>query len=1254
MDLTMERARRLQIRQLGPELTCHLCHGYFVDAFTVVECLHSFCKACIVQHVKRSSECPRCGLQLNKARLAAAIRPDQTLQSVVYKLVPRLFNEEMQRRRDFYKNQDHSLRDRSLSPERRGDVSSQQFVYTLTEPISFSLEFARIGFRDGERTDLPSVRYFQAPAGLGISQLKKLLRLKHGLRPRDAKVDILYKGQVVPDDLSVMDVACQYNWDRAAPMAFFYRWTRKRAASTAASTSASTVDPTAPPTKRSKNSCTVPEARAVSEAVRVEAVTREKEEQQVDKKQTRLEGGARLGASPLRKVGSKLSGATVNGRHSLTAGEAVPTPQSPEKVASGPKTADTADTRAAVTPRKGSDSDVPQGFTGQSADPDTKPSVTSQDGSNNMERPGASEQSVAANPGPQPDPSGRDSHPSTLLTNGGAAASGGVCTTSAPGWSGSDRGGGGATRCTPSEPSALLDQQGTTAEENAGTSREVGGDHHGRGPTANGKCLNVQSANAAPEQLTHQANKMSKSGFGTPKQDKSMEKGDTMTNVDQAKETRKTTNWEDGGKGERQINGASNLGAQRNGHNRSLSGSSCSERKTLKDKRIKRIAGHFSSPHDKSKDTTYTSLSSNGTSVSRKTLNPSAKECALEPGEILKSPEKSGKPPVASNGLQARSTTDSMKRALDVISPSSTAPSRFATSSSERSSTTPTPHSRQFFSREANVPRRNKSGNEDPASVGTPSPSSALKDGGSAARMPIDVYDFDDEAEENASIRLRILSPTKELVGDYSKRQKLQRPPEKGFFNGHETKKQKHNGTQSKDHSLPLTGTSASTPPINTHPAHSESHLVHRPHPSNPLAGTVPQQHVLPDASTVPPQRPAPPGTPGVSAPHRSPPSPAPAPAPAPAQRPAAPAGGQPSAVPPSPRRSLASLPALRPIGAGAIPLMTGQLDQFLWLVSQSAVSHPNGSWRLPADASALLSRATAPSQPASGKPIRPKPTQRKPSGDAKQSSQVKSASQSNFTTQTNGSQPATYSVQNSNATASSTSVQDKSMKNGRKTPHQASPLQQSASLKASGISSGYPSDGMLSEEVSITRIPRSANGSASGRPSPSPAPADHPCSPAGRATADGSVTIEKIRAAPASQPQPARPPNSPKLLAIAESLAMKQIQAAAGKTPPPVSAAPPPSALGSLLSLSQSQQLGVSRQPSAGDQSAARCRPVSGSAARRQIPNPALLHQQSQGRLTVLNVLPAEAAGTGSCSGSSTSSGSLARMERLTNSLGR
>ncbi|KAF0313328.1 hypothetical protein FJT64_016148 [Amphibalanus amphitrite] len=348
--------------------------------------------------------------------------------------------------------------------------------------------------------------------------------------------------------------------------------------------------------------------------------------------------------------------------------------------------------------------------------------------------------------------------------------------------------------------------------------------------------------------------------------------------------------------------------------------------------------------------------------------------------------------------------------------------------------------------------------------------------------------------------------------------------------------------------------------------------------------------------------------------------------------RPAAPAGGQPSAVPPSPRRSLASLPALRPIGAGAIPLMTGQLDQFLWLVSQSAVSHPNGSWRLPADASALLSRATAPSQPASGKPIRPKPTQRKPSGQMKHSAQ-------------------------GNSTVSTASAAHP--KSGLQVPSSAaSPVAQRTMPQQYRLSSTQGIQNLVTNEITITKIPNtSRNGtssSTSGRPSPSPAPADHPCSPAGRATADGSVTYREDprRAGFAAAAGPAA--NSPKLLAIAESLAMKQIQAAAGKTPPPVSAAPPPSALGSLLSLSQSQQLGVSRQLSAGDQSAARCRPVSGSAARRQIPNPALLHQQSQGRLTVLNVPPAEVAGTGSGSGSSTSSGSLARMERLTNSLGR
>ena len=336
-----------------------------------------------------------------------------------------------------------------------------------------------------------------------------------------------------------------------------------------------------------------------------------------------------------------------------------------------------------------------------------------------------------------------------------------------------------------------------------------------------------------------------------------------------------------------------------------------------------------------------------------------------------------------------------------------------------------------------------------------------------------------------------------------------------------------------------------------------------------------------------------------------------------------------PSPVPASPRRSLACLPDLRPIGAGAIPLMTGQLDRFLRMVSRSAVSQPNGSWRLPADASSLLSRAAAPTQPAPGKPIQPKPVQGQTPGQTRPTVQARSG------------------VQNKPVQA----------KHGvhHKQPTAAKQVPQKALNQKYRLSSTHGIQNLVTNEITITKIPntsRAASSSPGGRLAPSPLPAE-PCRspgsgpPASRVTADGSVTIEKVRAAQ-PPPGPARPPNSPKLLAIAESLAMRKIQSQqrppeSGTGPAPTTAAPP-SALSGLLSQPAPQRVLEAGPP--------RGRPAaSGSSARRQIPNPALLHRQSQGRLSVLNVPPAETAGG---SGSGSGSASLARMERLTNSLGR
>lgn len=82
---------------LNDYITCKICKGYLIDAVTVSECLHSFCKTCLVLHFtdKHSKACPKCDLIVHKAKPLLNIRPDPMLQDIVYKLVPGLFKSKL-------------------------------------------------------------------------------------------------------------------------------------------------------------------------------------------------------------------------------------------------------------------------------------------------------------------------------------------------------------------------------------------------------------------------------------------------------------------------------------------------------------------------------------------------------------------------------------------------------------------------------------------------------------------------------------------------------------------------------------------------------------------------------------------------------------------------------------------------------------------------------------------------------------------------------------------------------------------------------------------------------------------------------------------------------------------------------------------------------------------------------------------------------------------------------------------------------
>uniref|UniRef100_A0A674IKH9 Polycomb group RING finger protein 2 n=2 Tax=Terrapene triunguis TaxID=2587831 RepID=A0A674IKH9_9SAUR len=226
----MHRTTRIKITELNPHLMCALCGGYFIDATTIVECLHSFCKTCIVRYLETNKYCPMCDVQVHKTRPLLSIRSDKTLQDIVYKLVPGLFKDEMKRRRDFYAA--YPMADvPNGSNEDRGEVSEQdKGNLTDDEIVSLSIEFYE-GMRDEKKGTIENgdaekekngVRFLRCPAAMTVMHLAKFLRNKMDV-PSKYKVEVLYEDEPLKEYYTLMDIAYIYPWRRNGPLPLKYR-----------------------------------------------------------------------------------------------------------------------------------------------------------------------------------------------------------------------------------------------------------------------------------------------------------------------------------------------------------------------------------------------------------------------------------------------------------------------------------------------------------------------------------------------------------------------------------------------------------------------------------------------------------------------------------------------------------------------------------------------------------------------------------------------------------------------------------------------------------------------------------------------------------------------------------------------------------------------------------------------------------------------------------------------------------------------
>lgn len=215
----MEAETNVQVRDLNENFICIICNGYLIRPVAITECLHYFCRSCIVKYLDSVTDykCPVCDTLIHETNPWDMLREDKTLEYIVLKLVPGLADREKLRRKFFYEEQGLSdpvdmegdshltLCAPDSEPSKRDDKAENSSEDKVKVSLS-SLGNSQIGFhlrllspasRDKEsrfgELDKPFIR---SSAHLTIAHVKKFLQLQ--LRyPDTCDVDILCNGELM-------------------------------------------------------------------------------------------------------------------------------------------------------------------------------------------------------------------------------------------------------------------------------------------------------------------------------------------------------------------------------------------------------------------------------------------------------------------------------------------------------------------------------------------------------------------------------------------------------------------------------------------------------------------------------------------------------------------------------------------------------------------------------------------------------------------------------------------------------------------------------------------------------------------------------------------------------------------------------------------------------------------------------------------------------------------------------------------------